>query len=92
MAVITLHFNMDEMTLEDLCDLEGMQTPGNFSAIAVRRILYHACPTEEHEAINQISLMELDTVMDQLIDAMVAYREDAVSKKTSGDSKTSSGE
>lgn len=85
MAVITLHFNMDNMTLEDLCDLEGMQEPGGFSAIAIRRILYHACPEDEHEGINQISLDELDGVMDQLVSGMETYREDAVSKKTSGD-------
>lgn len=90
MAEITLHFNMDEMTLEDLCALEDMQSPGNFSALAIRRILFHACPEDEHDGINQITLDELDGVLDQLIDAMVSYREAATSKKTSGDSKTSS--
>jgi len=85
MATFQLHFNPDDMTLEDLCDLESMQEPGNFSAIAIRRILQHACPEEEHETINQFRLPDLNDVMDQLIEAMTKYREAAVSKKTSGD-------
>lgn len=90
--IIEFHIDVEELTLEDLCDLEMMQKPQNFSALAIRRMLMNTCPEEEYDAINALKLTELGDVMNILVDTMKDYRESAVSKKTSGDSRTGSGE
>lgn len=80
-----LNVDVRELTLDDLCDLELMQNPKKFSPLAVRRILFNTCPEDQHESIGRLRFVELDSALEQLVEAMAQYREESVSKKTEGD-------